>query len=52
MGCKIVYSSVLGVAKYQKLKGTEAVFLVMLGTSSFPARHGVFSCFPIYLVPG
>ncbi len=34
-----------------KLKRTEAVFLVMLGTSSFPARDELFSCFPIYLVP-
>ncbi len=27
----------------------EAVFLVMLGATSFPARNELFSCFPIYL---
>jgi len=29
--------------------GSEAVFLVMLGTSSFPARNELFSCFLMYL---
>jgi hypothetical protein len=29
---------------------SEAVFLVMLGTSLFPARHELFGCFLIYLV--
>jgi len=33
---------------YQGLRQTEpeAVFFVMLGTSSFPARHELLSCFP------
>jgi len=30
---------------------SEAIFLVMRGTSSFPLRHEVFSCFPMYLFP-
>jgi len=33
------------------LKHSETVLLVMLGTSSFPARNELFSCFSIYLVP-
>ncbi len=33
------------------LKIPEAVFLVILGMSSFPAMNEFSSCFPIYLLP-
>ncbi len=35
---------------YDPFMRTDAVFLVMLGTSSFPSRHEVFCGFRIHLV--
>ena len=42
-------TSVTAVSSFETL--SEAIFLVLLGTSSFTARHEVFSCCPINPVP-